>query len=273
MRLKAISVLTAWCVFASSILAMAVVQDQAATQPTNPDRYMFKGRLAAVTFSTRVEPLRRVLSLSFIVDDPYAMPSSKLLSNDQGMARVITDLPAGDLSGLTSANYMETFNGMLPPGVRLGEAYIVIAEWPGAFGLELKTIEPATRASEQQFLAEHKAYLLNFRWFMHRTVLLGHASVLSTRKHEFQRLIFESKSSPDDPTWAAKFAPMIEEKRIDFNKQREEGIAAVTSIIEKLKSERSGSVDAATLQTLDRMIADAEKSRVDLSRVEIEATP
>jgi len=113
MRVAILIVAFTLCSALATVDDKPVLQKEPAEVPFHPDKQMMKGRLTSVHFVRRTEPRRVVVSLYFVVDEPYAMLPQVDVSGEQ-LARVVTDLPMGDLEQMNRQNYVQTMEAMLP---------------------------------------------------------------------------------------------------------------------------------------------------------------
>lgn len=267
-----LQILVSVCALVATIAACDVHAQDLPHDPTTPEQAMYKGRLAAVEFALKMEPKRRVIALVFLVDADWAMGPYDHETGPR-MAKVVTDWPVGDLSGISSANYVETINSMLRNGVRLGEAYIVTSHHPGAYGPELLTIEPATQANEARFLAENHGYIRNSRWYYERSALRSKLMRLGVVQHEIQRLAADRMSMAADARAATTLDGLIESKLAAGETERENLIHDVANTILSLNEELAGTTDAVEQQYVAYRIKDAERTLADLKAFTFSATP
>jgi len=158
-------------VFLIGIVMCAALQTaQAQELPKAPrvemHSFIFKGRLVGVSFHSTGfgDDGLPVMKLQFSVTEPYAMLN---YHRDQqrsggGGTEVVTDIRFDPIQ-LNETNYVHRINAALPEPLVLGGEAIVLADWPGARGLELKEIRPATEQAEAQLRQEFREYLLQVR--------------------------------------------------------------------------------------------------------------
>lgn len=271
MRLRKVQIQVLTIVFALIAAKPVHGQEQPRT-PVTPERTLYKGRLASVEFVMKVEPKRRVIKLTFVVDAAWAMGP---FDQDFGprMAQVVTDWPAGDLSGLSSANYVETINSMLRNDVRVGDSYIVTSHHPGAYGPELLTIQASTQASDEKFLADNREYILNNRWFYDRIALQAKLMRLGTVRQEIRRLAADRQAMAVDARASSSLKQLIDSKAVAGEEERKRFIQEVAGTVSSLKDDLSRLSDALEQQYMSYRIEDADRTLADLKAFTFSATP
>jgi len=205
------------------------------------------------------------VALQILIDEPYAVIKWGQAPGAH-VENIVTDWPWDELTTLNRQNYLQSIESMLPKGVVLGESCLIVATWPGAAGLELKSIEPATPESEQKFVADNKEYLLGFRGCMHKNTMHAAKQSLEMQRNNVIKLIRDGANLSGESAQA--HARFVNQAIDQIKTKKQESLTSMQSVIEALEDEIESSKDSDTRLLLESMAVSAKETLQELKLVE-----